>query len=253
MPPVSPDINTFTVGDTWTDAQREYLEVFFTAINAAAEPVRYKCLTSVKEHQISVQPSSTGDGVFGAKDVSKYTYAGYYYGVVENARKFKDDGYSIGIPPITFPDGTVVPAVLSGYNFRAQEGNASMFNHACREFNARFVFEDVYVKKNIDAVLKVQRLAEDEGSIIPESLLEAASEILFSYSVVVVMTHMDVGAGDEIRVTYNRDGRSSYFSTRKNAKKSAKKGYCIAKCMCEPGGCPLNRFYVTKRLGAAQP
>jgi hypothetical protein len=59
------------------------------------------------------------------------------------------------------------------------------------------------------------------------------------------MTHLDVDAGDEIRVTYNRD-RSAYFSTRRSAIKSSGKGYCIAKCMCEPGGCPLQRYYVTK-------
>jgi hypothetical protein len=244
-PPLPPDIDTFTVGDTWTDAQREHLVVFFAAINSAAEQIRYKCMKSVREHGISVKPSPTGDGVFGGKDVPKYTYAGYYCGVVENARKFKDDGYSIGIPPITFPDGTVVPAVLSGYNNRHEEGSASMFNHACQKFNAHFVLEDVFVKKDIEAVWEVQRLAENAGSTIPDALLEKASEILFAYSVVVVMTHLDVDAGDEIRVTYNRD-RSAYFSTRRSASRSAGKGYCIAKCMCESGGCPMKRYYVTK-------
>jgi len=265
-PPLPPDVDTYTVGDTWTDAQREFLVVFFAAINAAAEQKRYECVEAVREYGISVKASRTGDGVFCAKDVPQYTRVGHYIGVVENASKFKDDGYSIGIPPITFPDGTVVPAVLSGYAQRMLPGNASMFNHSCLKFNAQFVLEDVYVKKNIEAVWKVQRLAEKKGGVIPEALLDEAAEVLYTYPVVIVMTHLDDGveAGDEIRVTYNRlkNGDAShvnyradaYISKRKKAVKSAKargKDYCIAKCMCEPGGCPLKRYYVTKR--AAQP
>jgi hypothetical protein len=253
-PLLPPDIDTYTVGSTWTDAQREHLAVFLAAINSAAEAVRYKCVTSAMEYGVAVKPSHTGDGVFCDKDIPMYTYVGYYCGVVENAAKFKDDGYSIGIPPITFPDGSVVPAVLSGFTQRHLEASAAMFNHSCQKFNAQFVLEDVFVRKNLEAAWKVQRLLEKPNSIVPDALLEEAAEIQFQYPVVVVMTHLDVQAGEEIRVTYNRasaGSSSSYFSTRRNALKSAAKGYCVAKCMCEAGGCPLRRYYVTKRV--AQP
>jgi hypothetical protein len=257
-PSLPPDVDTYTVGSTWTDAQREHLVLFFTAINSAAEQKRHECMEAIRKYGLSIKPSHTGGGVFCAKDVPQYTRVGHYVGVVENADKFKDDGYSIGLPPITFPDGTVVPAVLSGYEQRMLPGNASMFNHSCQKFNAQFVFEDVYVKKNIEAGWKVQRLMEKKGSVIPEALLEEASEVLYTYPVVIVMTHLDDGvkADSEIRVTYNRLQASSrsggaYFSTRRNALKSAGKGYCIAKCVCEPGGCPLKRYYVTKRSSAA--
>ena len=248
-PPLPPDVDTFTVGSTWTDAQRAHLAVFFAAINSAAEQKRYECLTSVRSFGISVRPTHTGDGVFGAKDIPQYARVGYYSGVVENARKFKDNGYTIGLPPIKFPDGTVVPAVLCGYEQRHLEGSASMFNHSCLKFNAQFVFEDVYVKQNIEAGWEVQRLSEKPGSVIPDALLAEASAILFEYPVVIVMTHLADGvkADEEIRVTYNRDN-NAYFSTRRNAIKSKGKGYCVAKCMCEPAGCPCKRYYVTKRV-----
>jgi hypothetical protein len=143
------------VGDTWTDEQRAHLAVFF-----AAEQ-------SVRRYGISVKPSHTGDGVFAGKDIPQYARVGYYTGVVENAR----DGYSIGLPPITFPDRAVVPAVLSGYAQRQSEGSASMFNHSCCKYNAEFLLE--------------------------------ASIVLFSYCVVTVMTNLDGGveADEEIRDT----------------------------------------------------
>jgi hypothetical protein len=247
--PLPPDVDTYTIGDSWTEPQRSFLAVFFAAINSAAEKVRYDCVKSVREFGVGVKASHTGDGVFPGKDVPMYTHVGYYYGVVENSRKFKDDGYSIGLPPIKFPDGTTVPAVLSGYGTRHVEGNASMFNHSCQKFNAQFLLQDVVVSKNIEARLKVQRLLEKPGNVVPDSLLEAAGEVLYNYPVVIVMTDRAVEAGTELRVTYNRD-KSAYFSTRSNAMKSACKGYCIAKCMCEPGGCPLKRYYVTTRAKA---
>ena len=73
-------------------------------------------------------------------------------------------------------------------------------------------------------------------------------------AVVIVMTHLAAGvaAGDEIRVTYNRvPGNNAYFCTRKCAKKLAGKSRCIVKCMCEPDGCPLKRYYVTDRVPSA--
>ena len=247
--PLPPDVDTYTIGESWTESQRMFLAVFFAAINSAAEKVRYDCVTSVREFEVGVKVSHTGDGVFPGKDVPIYTHVGYYYGVVENARKFKDDGYSMGLPPIKFPDGTSVPAVLSGYGSRLMEGSASMFNHSCQKFNAQFLLQDVVVSKNIEARMEVQRLLEKPGSVVPDSLLEAAGEVLYNYPVVIVMTDRAVEAGEELRVTYNRD-KSAYFSTRRNALRSAGKGYCIAKCMCEPGGCPLKRFYVTARAKA---
>ena len=248
-PPLPPDIDTYTVGSSWTDAQREHLVVFFAAINSAAEAVRYKCVTSAAKYGVAVKPSHTGNGVFCGKDTPMYTYVGYYCGVVEKAATFKDDGYSIGIPPITFPDGSVVPAVLSGFTQRHLEASASMFNHSCQKFNAQFVFEDVLIRKNLEAAQKVQRLLEKPNSVVPAALLEEAGEIQFQYPVVIVMTHLDVEAGEELRVTYNRASSSSgaYFTTRRNALKSAKNGYRIAKCMCEEGGCPLKRYFVTRR------
>ena len=254
-PPLPPDVDTYVIGSTWSDAEREHLAVFFAAINAAAEPKRYACMKSVEEYGLEIRPSDTGDGVFSPKDVPQYTCVGLYRGVVEKASKFKDDGYSIGLPPITFPDGTVVRAVLSGYGQRLVPGSASMFNHACLKFNARFLYEDLYVKKNIEAGWKVQRLMEKKSSVIPDALLAEAAEVLFTFPVVIVMTDKDVAAGTELRVTYNRQPAASgaYFTTRRNACKSAGKGYCVAKCMCEPGGCPLRRYYVTKRAPAGQP
>ena len=80
-----------------------------------------------------------------------YARMGYSTGVVENARKFNDDGYSIGLPPITFPDGTTVPAALSSYRQHLLEGRASLCNHSCRKYNTECVLEDVHVKKNIEA------------------------------------------------------------------------------------------------------
>jgi hypothetical protein len=250
--PLPPDVDTFTIGDSWTDAQRVFLAVFFAAINSAAEKVRYECMRSVREFGVGVKASHTGDGVFAGKDVPSYTHVGYYTGVIENARKVKDDGYSIGLPPIKFPDGTEVPAVLSGYGKRHIEDSASLINHSCEKFNSQFLLQDVFVMKNLEARMKVQRFLEKSSSDIPDSLLEAAGEVLFSYPVVIVMTDAAVPAGEELRVTYNRD-KSAYFSTRRNALRSAGKGYCIAKCMCEPGGCPLKRNFVTarKKVGAA--
>jgi hypothetical protein len=245
-------MDTFTVGDTWTEAQRVFLAVFFAAINSAAEQVRYQCVKSVREFGVLVKASHTGDGMFCGKDVPVYTHVGYYTGVVENARKFKDDGYSIGLPSIKFPDGTEVPAVLSGYIHRQREGCGAMFNHSCQKFNSQFVLQDVHVMKNLDARWKVQRLLAKPGGVVPDSLLEEAAEVLYTYPVVIVMTERDVSANDELRVTYNRD-KSAYFSTRRSALKSAGKGFCIAKCVCEPDGCPLKRYYVTARVkqGAA--
>jgi hypothetical protein len=244
--------------------------MFFAHINAAAEQIRFKCMTSVKEYEITVKSSHTGDGVFSGKDVPPLTYVGYYTGVVENARKYADKGYSIGIPPIRFPDGTVVPALLCGYEQRMLQGNASMFNSSCLNFNAQFLFEDVFVRKNLEAHWEVQRLLEKKGSDIPLTLLDAASEIEFTYSVVIVMTNKEVKAGEEIRVTYNRHvsadnsvhkrvpyarkRHSGYFTPRmvamKNATQAGKDHYA-AKCMCEPGGCPLKRYFVTKKVAAA--
>lgn len=261
-PPLPPDINVYTLGDTWTDAEREFLGPFFAGINSAAEQVRYECVQSVRKYGIHVGPSHTGDGVFCGHGgvLPALTYVGYYKGTVENARKFKDDGYTIGLPPIRFPDGREVPAVLSGYNHRAEEGSAVMFNHSCQRFNAQYVLQDVHVKKDLEANWELQRLLQKKNAVIPDALFQAASEVLYTYPVVIAMTERDVAPGEEIRVTYNRQGGakggggSSYFSTRRNAQKSAKKGYTVAKCMCEPGGCPLKRYFVqppSKRADAS--
>ncbi len=56
--------------------------------------------------------------------------------------------------------------------------------------------------KNLETRMKVQRLLETSSSDIPDSLLEAAGEVLFSYPVVIVMTDAAVPAGEELRVTY---------------------------------------------------
>jgi hypothetical protein len=253
-PPLSPDVDTYIVGTTWTDAEREFLVVFFAAINSAAEQKRHECVVAVAEYGISVKPSRTGDGVFCSKDVPQYTRVGHYAGVVEKASAFKVDDYSIELPPIAFPCGTMVNAVLSGYEQRMLPGSASMFNHSCMKFNAHFVLEDVYVKKNMEAGWEVHRLMAKKDAVIPEALLEEAAEILYTYPVVIVMTHLATGvaAGDEIRVTYNRvPGNNAYFCTRKCAKKLAGKSRCIVKCMCEPDGCPLKRYYVTDRVPSA--
>jgi hypothetical protein len=133
--PLPPDVDTFTIGDSWTDTQLVFLVVFFATINSAAEKVRYECMRSVREFGVGVKASNTGDWVFAGKDFPRYTHVGYYTGVIENASKVKDDEYSIGLPPIKFPDGTQVPAELSGYGKRHIEGSASLFNHSCEKFN----------------------------------------------------------------------------------------------------------------------
>ena len=246
-PPLPPDINVYVLGDSWTEAELTYLAPIFAAINAAAEQIRDQCMKSIRQHDISVTPTRTGDGVVCGKDCAIGTYAGIYIGVVHKKKRFHDKyGYSIDLPPIRLSDGTLVPAVLCGHEHRRMQGNASMFNSACVNNNSDYLFQDIIIYKNLEARWKVQRLLDRPGSIVPNDLLDTASEVLFSYAVVVVITNVEVSAGKELRVSYNR-GDSGYFSTRKMALTSCKKGEIVAKCMCEEGGCPLNHYFVTAR------
>ena len=97
------EIQTYTLGDTFTAEEKEYLRPRMIAFNSAVVRPLLECHALSTAKKIGVQPSTSGmgDGLFCGKQMNSGGNVGVYIGTLEVKTKYKGRGdYAISLPAL---------------------------------------------------------------------------------------------------------------------------------------------------------
>ncbi len=105
---------------------------------------------------------------------------------------------------------------------------------------------------DLEAVQKKRRM-EARYEKMYGGVGESDDQVVFSYFIVVARVSKPVLAGGQFLVSYNQpmgdaiDHRWNYFVPEEIALKECGRNEVLCPCMCEPSGCPFNRFFLRRR------
>jgi hypothetical protein len=257
-------MNVYELGTTFTQEELEELLPFFIAFNGAAEVSLGNCSVYSKRKGISVMDvPGLGKGLFCEKGTGgriKRDTAAVYIGTLEVATRYKRLGgrldYAIALPKLKVR-GVYLDIILCGYKMRDATLNAVMINHTCTQekINTIFELQEVVVFKDYDAVKKKRKL-DSQYRTVTSDLNERANGVVFSYFIVAAVIVKPVLPGEQLLVSYNQeineqiDHRWNYFMPKDIAQKECGRKEVLCPCLCEPLGCPFNRYFLRLRDSA---
>jgi hypothetical protein len=255
-------LDAYTLGDTFTQEEQDYLFPLIASLNSAIVEYLSRASELSIAKGISVGPSSNGGGLFSAKSVSD-GIAAVYYGTLEVKTRYTGRrDYAVELDSLQLmPRGPKWKIILCGYERRSSPLNAVMINHACMDARINVRLEQCPVTVYADPEARRTKIQKEQiYQRISPSLSARADEVLFSYVVVVARIIKPVAPGEELLTSYNRvdgggdDEKDDYFMSRDVANRVKKAGEVLVACACEPGGCPMGRFFLLdRRLVAAGP
>jgi hypothetical protein len=258
------DIQTYTLGDTFTPEEKEHLLPRMTAFNSAVVRSLLECHALSMAKKIGVQPSTSGmgNGLFCGKQMGAGGNAGVYIGTLEVKTRYKGRGdYAISLPTLEISKGKFLKIILCGFSQRETPLNAVMINHTCLVSKLNVIFEMVRVTLYADLEARAKRVKmQARYEVVPEHLTRSADEELFAYYIVVAKVVKKVASGAELLVSYNgsgpndtaddKGGKHDYFMSREQAERVCKRNQMPSPCMCEPTGCPMDRVFLVHRDSA---
>ena len=263
-------IDGYTLGDTFTAEELDLLGPYFCALNASYAKLIHDCFKKNKERDVVIRPSDAGGhGLVCLKGAVKNDRLCFYAGTIEVDQRYKGRrDRAISLPSIKIPPqkdsngvvehrGVSLKVILCGSESGGNEVDAVMINHACLQerVNAEFTLVPLPLYKNLDAREKVRELMDKNPyKTIPSDLMEMADEVLFTYFAVIVTVTRRIRHREELRLSYNQptkegvvDNEDNYFMPEEMARRKCKSYEAVFPCMCEPGGCPGNRFFILQK------
>jgi len=256
-------IEAYTLGDTFNPDEKEFLLPFILMLNGAIIAHLQACGRFWLSTGVAVRPSCSGNGLFSGAGAKKGDSCAVYFGTLEVDERYKGRrDYAIQLPSMRIMElGKTVRIILCGYTQRHAPLNAVMLNHACHDDDINVRFETVAVQLyDIEARQKFRAAMRMNPYDVPASVRTAGEKVIFEYYIVVAHVIMDVPAGKEFRVSYDRvrkngrlDYRTSYFMTLKAAADKMKPDEVVVPCICKPAEgstpahCPWHRVFVINR------
>ena len=253
-------IDAYTLGDTFTEEEKEHLLPHIMAFNSAVVGYLLECHTLSMAKKFGVRPSATGmgDGLFCGEKTGAGGVAGVYFGTLEVETRYKGRrDYAISLPRMELTKGSFFKIILCGFSQRDTPLNAVMINHSCTISKINVIFEVVRVALYANLEARVKRAkAQGRYEVVPEHLTKSADEELFAYYIIVAKMVKKVDRGEELLVSYNgagpsdkddQGGKHDYFMSRDAAERVCRRNEVLHPCMCEPAGCPMDRVFIVHR------
>jgi hypothetical protein len=251
-------MDVYVLGSSFTEGEKSELAALIAALNGAAVSFLHECRIFCDKAGVHVSNDpDLGGGLFSGKRAAKDGVAAVYIGTIEvKSRYIKAGGrvdYAVALPKLKV--GTVhLEVILCGYERRDTPLNAVMINHTCTDakVNTRFDLMPIDLYADVRAVQKKRRM-EASYEKMYGGLGKADQDVVFSYFIVVAKVCKPVPVGGQFLVSYNQpmgdaiDHRWNYFVPEDIARKECGRNEVICPCMCEPSGCPFNRFFLRRR------